>query len=149
MQAQQRLDKIETMSLDKNDAIMLKENDKGNADSSSEDELQVVSEHINPNAANHISQQAIDLPANLQAKLLAAMRASNIHLPDGASKIKIITKNPSEGTSASNCSVIMPQNGESSSRSRFSIPFAELNQATPSTSKGSRVADLNTPLPWS
>ena len=109
----------------------------------------MVSEHINPNAANHISQQAIDLPANLQAKLLAAMRASNIHLPAGASKIKIITKNPSEGTSASNCSVIMPQNGESSSRSRFSIPFAELNQATPSTSKGSRVADLNTPLPWS
>lgn len=124
-----------------NDEIIMIEDDGDPPESSSEDELQVVSEHLVPNQGSH---QAINLPAGLQAKLLAAVRASNITLPAGASKIKIYTKD-GEGASGSNCRVIMSQNRESRSRSTFSIPFAELNQATPSTSKGSRVGDVNTP----
>ena len=133
------------MSANKDEIIMIE--DEGDPpESSSEDELQVVSEHLVPNAAPQLSQQAINLPAGLQAKLLAAVRASNIKLPAGASKIKIFTKD-TDGATGGNCRIIMSQNGESNSRSTFSIPFAELNQATPSTSKGSRVGDLNTPPP--
>lgn len=141
----QRVQVSVTMSAKKDEIIMI-EDDGDPPDSSSDDELQVVSEHLVPNAGPQLSGQAINLPAGLQAKLLAAVRASNIQLPAGASKIKIFTKD-TDGTSGGNCRIIMSQNGESNSRSTFSIPFAELNQATPSTSKGSRVGDLNTPPP--
>ena len=128
-----------------NDDIIMIEDEGDPPGSSSDEELQVISEHLVVSSPNQVSQQAINLPAELQAKLLAAVRASNIKLPAGASKIKIFTKD-TDGARGSNCHVIMSQNtGESNSRSTFSIPFAELHQATPSTSKGSRVGDLNTP----
>jgi len=131
----------------KKDEIIMIEDEGDPPDSSSDDELQVVSEHLVPPVVPQLSHQAINLPAGLQAKLLAAVRASNIKLPAGASKIKIFTKDTPHGAQGGNCRIIMSQNGDTNSRSTFSIPFAELNQATPSTSKGSRVGDLNTPPP--
>jgi len=107
-------------------------------DMSSDDDLQVVAEHLVPPDESH--GVPVNLPVGLQAKLLAAVRASNVKIPNLASaRIRIISKESTEGSSSGNCRIVMSQAERSrGAQPSISIPYNEFTQ--PSTSKGSRLA---------
>merc|ERR1719458_718921 len=77
--------------------------DEGEEEEASDDDLQVVEEHLAPvlNESN-----PLNLPPRLQARLLAYVRANNVNIPQGAANIRIFSKEglPNDGSS---CRVFM------------------------------------------